>query len=205
MTFTASLIRLRTGTLCGAVLLIFTACFGKADARLATLPSPAPDGVPGTYCYRGPYENVTPDVPDAKVSKWMLDRYPNYQITRRESGFTVLPLRDVYVQTPVTVTRRGDQLDIRYRRRASEAHRTLTWQIVRERNGVLELELPNPRGGAALGIGWSRRWAEAVRGPDGRLALVEHYRERGLGLLVIPFQDHLVWRMDLDPAERCPP
>jgi len=59
------------------------------------------------------------------------------------------------------------------------------------------------RGGTPLGVAKRRRTAQFARSADGRLTVVEHYRERGLGFFIIPFSDHLAWRMVLDSASVC--
>jgi hypothetical protein len=184
--------------------MLLTGCMARPKPHLTALPAAPRTSVAGTWCYRSAYDNVVPDEEDnEKRHKYFTDRYPNWHITRREGGFSALPLRDVYVFTPIVVERVADSVRITYRRRATQLTRTRTFAVKEEKDGVLTLRIPNRGGGVPLGIGWSGRSLDMTVGNDGRLAIIEHYQEGGLGLFIIPFREHLAWRMNLDPMSAC--
>lgn len=178
------------------------ACLSSPEAQLTELPAASLDGVAGAYCYVDPLENVTV-AERGPTSRANANEDPENLRAQRESGFQVLPLVLVQRASQVHVMRDGEQITIQYTLRTNGEPRMLTWPIAKEARGVVELTLPDWRGGAAFGIGGSKRWAQLLRGEDGRLTLIEHYREQGLAFLLIPFREHQARRLDLDPVARC--
>lgn len=186
--------------LCSSV--CFAACVTRPSPVLTALPATAAASPTGSYCYRGPMQNVTVEKSDSATSMYLLKRVPDWPTTRRESGFVSVPLRNIARGSVVTLERADSALVINWITRAGRQVGRQRWPIVKDSAGVVEVAL-KAGGGAPMGVGRSRRSAEFVRGADGTLTVVEHYREKGLGLLIIPFADHMAWRMVLDADAVC--
>jgi hypothetical protein len=195
----------------GAYLLIgaaalCSACVSRPLPHLVALPVMPGPAISGSWCYRGAYENIIADYEDDSTrDRYAQAHYPDWNIRRRERGFTALPFYDVQVHTPILVARRDDSVSIQYQRRGTSETLTRSFPVTAESGGVVQLALPNPRMGTSLVIGPSSRSLDLTVGSDGRPAIIEHYRERGLGLLVIPVRHHAALRANLDPMARCTP
>lgn len=189
------------------LLLVLAGCVTRPPAGFVPTPAADPAGIAGRYCYRDAITNVKVQQPDSALPRWILKNRPEYALDRRYHGFTVIPLRRVAERSIVTVDTAAGHITLRFDDRWTTAG-TVVRHPVDERRGLLRgtvaVRAPvPPGGGAVLGAGKSRRWAELTRTTGGGLLLVEHYTERGLGLLIVPFTDHLSWVLELEPAASC--
>lgn len=188
--------------------LLATACIGGPNPTLAARPTPDPAGVAGTYCHRSPAVNVREAATLATQRYWQEQerRQPGTLHSVTTGGFGGLPVRDFADSTrvEVRVEERGT-LVMRWLDRTTRRPRDELFLIAGPTTGG-ELRLEDPArggGGAAFGVGRASRWLTVTRGTDGRLTMIRWYRERGLFLLLVPFQEYYMKTVDLDPASAC--
>ncbi len=189
-------------------LLLVTACIGGPSPTLAARPTPDPAGVAGTYCYRSPVANVREAAALAASRYWQEQerQRPGSLHSVMTGGFGGLPVREFAdsSRVEVRVEERGT-LVVRWLDRTTRRPREELFVIARPAtSGEVRLEDPaRGSGGAALGVGRASQWLTMTRGADGGLTMIRWYRERGLFLLLFPFQEYYLKAVDLDPASGC--